>query len=150
MERQKFQRRPFFLKTEEIRQNLIKVIQNLPLDELKPLHVVIDEFHPGRKPSQQALLFAGPMTDISKQAWFSGRQHSVETLHEHCKREFLPEEFDIELCLQGYQKWGVTMHGDRYLIGSTTQLTVKGYSLYLEQVFAFGAAHGVQFSERPA
>ncbi len=89
------------------------------------------------------------MTDIAKQAWFEGRQHSVEVLHDFCKREFLPEEFDSELCRDGYRKWDIDPLGRRVLIGSTTQLTVKGYSLYLEQVFAFGSNLGVVFSASP-
>jgi hypothetical protein len=102
-----------------------------------------------RKMSQQALLFAGPMTDIAKQAWFEGRQHSVETLHLYCKQEFLPEEFDPTLCKDGYQKWDIDPAGRRVLVGSTTQLTVKGFGEYLESVFAFGGALGVVFTASP-
>ena len=47
-----------------------------------------------------------------------------------------------------YKKWGITPVGDRVLIGSTTQLTVRGMSEYLSQVYAYGASIGVQFTDR--
>lgn len=149
MNRQLYTTRPFLLKTEQVRERLVLAIRNLPIDEVKPLEVVIREQVKQRKLDQQALLFAGPMRDISEQAWFEGRQHSVEVLHEYLKRELLPEDFDPELCLDGYVKWDIDPSGNRILIGSTKQLTVKGYSMYLEAVFAFGASLGVQFRSSP-
>lgn len=141
-------KRTFYMRTDQARESAIALIRNLPLDDKKPMMVVVQAYKAERKLSQQALLFAGPMRDISEQAWFGGRQYSVEVLHEMCKREFLPEGYDDEQCKDGYIKWGVDPLGNRILVGSTTQLTVKGYSTYLEQVFAFGAEYGVQFSEK--
>ena len=141
----KFATRTINLKTEFQRDILMALVRNLPIDAEAPLQITVQEYQPVRKMSQQALLFAGPMRDIARQAWFDGRQYSVEVLHEFCKREFLPEDFDPELCKRGYQKWDIDPVGNRILVGSTTQLTVKGYSQYLEQVFAFGANLGVQF-----
>jgi hypothetical protein len=146
--RQSFVTRPFLLRSEQVRDSLIAVIRNLPIDADKPLEIVVREQVKARKLSQQALLFAGPMTDIAQQAWFNGRQFSVEVLHEFCKREFLPEAFDPELCKEGYQKWDVDPLGERVLVGSTTMLTVKGYRIYLEQIFSFGASQGVQFTTK--
>lgn len=143
-----FAKRSFFLRTEQARESLLALVRNLPLDDLKPLQVTIEEQRPVRKMSQQALLFAGPMTDIAEQAFIEGRQYSVEVLHEFCKREFLPEQFDPEQCSGDYRKWDVDPLGNRILVGSTTKLTVKGYSIYLEQVHAFGASLGVQFRTR--
>lgn len=146
--RSPFAKRSFFLRSEQTRESLLALVRNLPLDDLKPLQVIVEEQRPVRKMSQQALLFAGPMTDIAKQAFIDGRQYSVEVLHEFCKREFLPEQFDPEQCTDGYQKWDVDPLGNPVMVGSTTKLTVKGYSIYLEQVHSFGASLGVQFHER--
>lgn len=146
--RQSFAKRSFFLRTEQARESLLALVRNLPLDDLKPLQVTVEEQRPVRKMSQQALLFAGPMTDIAEQAFIDGRQYSVEVLHEFCKREFLPTEFDPELCVEGYRKWDDDPLGNPVMVGSTTKLTVKGYSIYLEQVHSFGASLGVQFHER--
>lgn len=142
-----FAKRRFEMRSEQVRESLLALVRNLPLDDRKPLQVTVEEYRPARKMSQQALLFAGPMTDIAEQAFFEGKQYSVEVLHHFCKKSFLPEQFDSELCRSDdYQKWGVDPLGERVLIGSTTDLTVKGYSLYLEQVFCFGAELGVQFT----
>lgn len=149
MNRSRFTARMFLVSSEKIRESLLSAIRNMPIDDVKPLQVLIREEVKARKLDQQALLFAGPMRDISEQAWFEGRQHSVEVLHEYLKRELLPEEFDPEFCVEGYVKWEIDPGGNRQLIGTTKKLTVKGYSNYLEGVFAFGAALGVQFSASP-
>lgn len=143
-----FAKRSFYLRSEQARESLVALVHNLPLDDLKPLQVIVEEQRPVRKMSQQALLFAGPMTDIAEQAFIDGRQYSVEVLHEFCKRQFLPNDFDPELCTDSYRKWDEDPHGNPVMVGSTTKLTVKGYSIYLEQVHSFGASLGVQFHER--
>ncbi len=149
MSRPPFTERKVLLVGEQQRDTVLNLVRNLPLDADNPLEVVVRERVKGRKMSQQALLFAGPMTDIANQAWLDGRQFSVEIWHEFMKREFLPEEFDPEQCKEGYEKYSLDPKGERIMIGSTTQLTVKGYSNYLEQVFAFGANLGVLFSASP-
>lgn len=146
--RQSFTKRTFFLRTEQARESIIALVRNLPLDDLKPLQVTVEEQRPVRKMSQQSLLFAGPMRDISEQAWISGRQFSVEVWHAYMKKKYLPEDFDPEKCLDNYEKYGVDPAGERVLIGSTTMLTVSGYSDYLEQVFSEGSDFGVQFRTR--
>lgn len=147
MTRPDFTKRTMILNSEAVRGTLLAAIHNLPIDADKPLQVTIEDWQPRRKLSQSALMFAGPLRDISEQAWIGGRQFSVEVLHEHCKREFLFEEFDPLLCKAGYCKWDYTPLGERVLIGSTTDLTVKGFSLYLEAVHAFGGSLGVMFHE---
>ncbi len=94
-------------------------------------------------------MWAGPLRDIAEQAWIEGRQHSAEVWHEYFKRELLPEEFDPERCKENYAKWAYDPGGERVLIGSTTQLTVKGFAEYLTAIEAFGAALGVMFSASP-
>lgn len=147
--RGRFATRTFLVSSETVRENLLAAVRNMPVDAKKPLQVLIREEVKVRKLDQQALMFAGPLRDISEQAWFEGRQHSVEVLHEYFKREFLPEEFDAELCVENYRKWDIDPSGNRVLVGSTKQLTVKGFSQYLEAVFAFGAAMGVEFHASP-
>ena len=62
------------------------------------------------------------------------------------KSDFLPEEFEEGITKEGYRKWDYTSSGDRFLVGSTTDLTVKGFAIYLQQVEAFGANLGVMFN----
>lgn len=149
MSRHPFKERKLYLVSQVQRDTLLALIPTLPLDSVKPLEIIIRERVKGRKLSQQALLFAGPMRDISEQAWFDGRQFSVQVLHEFCKRQFLPEDFGAEMCKEGYVKWGVDPLGERALVGSTTELTVRGYSQYIEQIHAFGANLGVEFHASP-
>ncbi len=144
-----FEKRTILLRGEEQRDRAIALLKNVPLDADKPLEVVVRYPEKARKLDQQALLFAGPLRDISQQAWFEGRQHSVEVIHEYLKRELLPEGFDPDQCLENYQKWEIDPGGNRVLVGSTKKLTILGYSNYLEGVFAFGAALGVEFTASP-
>ena len=146
--RPKFQTRQVFLRTEQQRALVTALLPNLPLDEENPLEVVIRERVKARGLDQNALMWAGPLADIAAQAWVNGRQFSAEVWHEHFKREHLPEEFDPELTKEGYRKWDYTPAGERVLIGSTTQLTKRGFSQYLEQIEADGAGMGVMFGAR--
>jgi len=123
------------------------LIQNVPIDRDNPLEVVVREKQKVRKLDQNARLWAGPLKDIAEQAWFGGKQFSDVVWHEFFKKEYLPDEFDPELCKEDYRKWDYTPIGDKVLIGSTTQLTVKGFAQYLEQVYAAGADLGVMFHE---
>lgn len=123
-------------------------LRNLPLDAENPIEVVVRERVKPRKMSQNALMWAGPLNSIAEQAWVNGKRFSAEAWHEHFKREYLPEEFDHELCLEGYVKWQFTPRGDRALVGSTSGLTVKGMAQYLTQIEAAGAELGVDFRGR--
>jgi hypothetical protein len=123
------------------------VLRNLPIDAEKPLEVVFREEPKVRKPDANAAMWAGPLRDIATQGFIRGKQYSADCWHEFFKREYLPEEFDPEQCREGYRKWDHTPNGDRVLVGSTTQLTVKGFAIYMTQVEAFGAGIGVMFTE---
>ena len=146
--RQKFPTRQIFLRTVQQRGILMALIPHLPMDEDNPLEILIREPVKARGMDQNALYWVGPLADIAAQAWVAGRKYSAEVWHEQFKRAYLPEEFDEELTKEGYRKWDITPNGDRVLIGSTTQLTKKGFSQYLTQVEADGAGLGVQFGVR--
>lgn len=147
--RQPFKPRPFLLRDERVRDTLVAAVRNLPLDAMYPLEVVIREPVKGRKLSQNAAMWAGALRDISEQAWVQGRRHSAEVWADFFKRELLPEDFNPEMCKEGYRKWDIDPGGDRILIGSTTQLTVKGFSEYLMAMEAYGASLGVLFTASP-
>ncbi len=147
--RAKFPTRTILLRTEQQREQALALLKHVPLDAAKPLELVVSEHKPPRKPDQNALYHAGPLKDCAEQIWVEGRQYSAETLHEYFKKQFLPEEYNEEECLKGYQKWAFDPSGARVLVGSTTKLTVRGFSIFLEQVHAFGASFGVQFHASP-
>lgn len=149
MRRQKFITRTIELRGWPQIDALSALISHLPIDPDNPIEAVFREKQKGRKPDANALMWAGPLKDIAEQAWVEGRRYSAEVWHEQFKRLYLPEEYDPELCKEGYRKWDYTPSGDRVLIGSTTQLTVKGFAQYLTQVEADGASMGVMFHENP-
>lgn len=150
MKRKKFATRKIVVYSASQIDVAVTIIRGMPVDPANPLEIRIGERMTTRNNDQNALMWAGPLRDISEQVWPDGVQYSAETWHEHFKREFLPEEADIDLTKEGYQKWVYLPSGERILKASTGDLTTKGFSLYLEQIYAFGSQHGVRFgvSER--
>ena len=151
MNRPPFQQRTFRLADREVVRRMVALIENIPVDAVRPLEVVIREEKRKRSLDQNALYWAGPLRDIAEQAWVQGRQYSADVWHEHFKREFLPDpdraDCDQSHVKDGFRKWCTTPGGLSVLLGSTTGLTVRGMASYLEQVYAYGASLGVQFSE---
>jgi len=125
----------------------ISAIQNAPIDTERPLEVIIREEQKGRSLSANALMWAGPLNDIASQAWVHGKQYSDLIWHEYFKEKFLPDFPDPTQVKEGYRKYEETPDGRRVLIGSTQKLTKHGFSLYMEQIYAYGAELGVRFSE---
>lgn len=148
--RQKFETRKILLREQAQVDLAIAALRNAPLDASHPVEFLLREEVKGRKPDQNALMWSGPLVDIAVQCWAEGRQYSDVVWHEYFKAQFLPEDFYPELCKEGYRKWDFDPGGNRVLIGSTTGLTIKGFSQYLEQIHAFGAQMGVEFHEPPA
>ena len=155
MKREKFQTRTIRLVGEQQVNTALALLPNLPIDAKKPLELVIREEVKARKLDQNALMWVGPLKDISEQAYVEGRRFSDVVWHEHFKEQYLPDEtqpgFDSELVKDPakYKKYDVTPSGNYVLVGSTTELSIKGFAIYLEQVYADGANLGVQFSANP-
>jgi hypothetical protein len=142
-EREKYKTRNIILLGDQQKELACAAIQNAPAG----VEVVIREPVKVRKLDQNALMWVGPLKDIAEQAYVEGRTFSDVVWHEHFKELYLPEEFDPELTKEGYRKWDYTPSGRKVLAGSTTQLTIKGFAQYLEQVYAFGASLGVMFKQ---
>ena len=147
----KIAQRIFVFNSAAVQSNCIMLARNLPVDG--SVEIVIRKASKIRTPDQSAAMWAGPLRDIEEQAWVKGRQFKADVWHEHFKREFLPEgdeeDFD-RLVKLGYRKWDYTPQGDRVLVGSTTQLTMRGMGQYMEKLTAYGASElGVQFHASP-
>jgi hypothetical protein len=125
----------------------ISAIQNAPIDIERPLEDIIREEQKVRSLSANALMWAGPLNDIATQAWVHGRQYSALIWHEYFKEKFLPDFPDPKQVKEGYMKYEETPDGRRVLTGSTNKLTKYGFSLYIENIYAYGAELGVKFSE---
>jgi hypothetical protein len=143
--RNKYETRKLYLANNMVRDTAIQLLQNAPIDPLQPLEVIIREKAKTRGNDANALMWAGALKDIAEQVWVDGRQFNAEVWHEHFKREHLPEDATEGITREGYRKWDVTPSGERVLVGSTTQLTTKGFSEYLERIHADGASMGVLF-----
>jgi len=127
------------------RTSLIWEILNLKLDG--SMVVEIKKYVKKRTNQQNSLAWAGMLNDFSMQVIIDGRKFLPETWHEQLKRNFLPESYDDELTLKGYQKWDLLPDDSMKLVGSTTKLTTKGFSQYMEACYAYGASEfGVRFS----
>ena len=145
MKREKYPTRTIVLVGSMQKDTARILLEQAPIDMHKPLELVIREQQKTRKLDQQSLMWVSQLADISAQAYVNGRTYSAEVWHDFFKREYLPDEYDPELCKEGYRKWDYSPDGERVLIGSTTQLTVKGFAQYLTQIEAHGASLGVMF-----
>jgi len=146
MKREKYPTRKIYLRGPVQVMTLQAVLQGIPLDPDRPVVVTIGEEVKKRNLSQNALMWVGPLKDISEQVYMNNRTYSDEVWAEYFKRQFLPEVANDHTVAE-YVKWQELPSGERILVGSTTQLTERGFAEYLEQVYAFGAQHGVEFHE---
>ncbi|MGE5513006.1 MAG: hypothetical protein ACM31O_17370 [Bacteroidota bacterium] len=157
MKRPKFITRKIRLDTQARVELFVAAVRSAPVDPDKPLEGLVREEVKVRGLDQNALMWSGPLKDISEQAWVKDengvpRRYSDKCWHEVFKERYLPEDDDPrleELAKEGYRKWEPAPGGGRKLVGSTTELTVKGFSEYLEQVYAQGASLGVLFHANP-
>jgi hypothetical protein len=127
-------------------------LANLPADPEHPIEIIFREEKKARSLDANARMWAGPLKDISEQAWLHRRQFSDEVWHHYFKEKYLPEENDPDFDLwtkDGYRKWDFGPNGDKILVGSTKQLTRHGFSNYLMMIEAEGASLGVMFHEAP-
>lgn len=137
-------------------QQALAALRNAPLDAVKPLEFVLQEFVEARGPDANALMWSGPLRDISEQAWVEDlarpgqkRRYRPECWHDYFKRAFLPEAFTEGITRKEYRKWAFAPDNQPVLVGSTKKLTKRGFALYLTEVEAFGANLGVQYHASP-
>ena len=135
-----FQTRTILLRKEKQRELAFNILNSLPLDDEKPLELRISEHHEKRSNQQNAMMWA-VLEQIARK---SGMNYSASTWHIFFNQEFLPEEHTEGITKQGYVKWEYLPNGNRNCIGSTTQLTKKGFSDYMEQIYAYVAGLGVE------
>jgi hypothetical protein len=146
-----FVTRRFILSDPAILARAIAAAQHAPVDPLRPLEMVIQERKVQRNNAQNDYYWRR-VTEIAEQAWIEGRQYRPEILHEYFKRELLPEDDpapESDYVRDNYRKWEHDPTGERILVGSTTMLTVRGFSDFTTRVEAFGAQLGVEFSANP-
>lgn len=149
-ERPKYHQHRLLLRTPLQVERAMAALMTAPLDALRPVEFLIREEVKERKLTQQGLMWVGPLADIAEQIVVEGRKFSAKVWHHHLKGLYLPDQYDAGLCIsEDYVKWEFDQSGDAVLVGSTTDLTTRGFTQYLEQVFAYGGNMGVHFHEAP-
>lgn len=138
----------YIISDEKSRGNAMLQLQALSLE---PVHVVEIKKHvKQRNHEQNSLQWAGMLADYSMQVVVDGRQYTAKVWHEHLKELHLPEQYEEGITLKNYVKWQEMPDGKLRLIGSTKQLTTKGFSEYMERCHAYGAQElEIRFTASP-
>lgn len=130
-------------------ENFISKVKALDLSQGYVANVTVKK--QSRSLTQNNLMWA-VLTEISNQLELAGKKYSPEAWHEYFKRDYLPElTDDLEDLVKNhetYQKWEYLPNGERKLKASTTDLTTKGFSEYMEQIFCFSSIEGVIFDSK--
>lgn len=112
-------------------------IQALSLEPV--MQVEIKRFVKKRNNGQNSFQWVGMLADFSEQGVFDGRTFGVKVWHDYLKEKFLPESYEEGITLKGYVKWQEMPDGSLRCIGSTTKLTTKGFSEYMERCYSYGS-----------
>lgn len=123
----------YFLVDQPRKQNAINFIQQLPTDPKKPLTITIQE--KTRSLEQNARLWA-TLRDISEQVVWCGRKMDSESW-KHVFTAALKKQETVP-----------GLNGGFVVLGqSTRKMSVREMSDLIELMNAFGAEHGVRWSE---
>lgn len=144
--RDQYETRTIYLRSTEQIDILLKLIPNLPLDNEKPLQVVIREAVDVRS-IRQNKLYHTVLHNIADQLWLNGRKFDKTTWEVFMKQQFLPECVDEKITSVNYKKWTWLPTGDRILVGSTTELKVLGMTRYMDEIIKFAAENGVVITD---
>lgn len=127
------------------KQTALAMINSAP--EAAGLEVVLREVPKQRTDPQNKLMWA-LLGDIAQQVWVDKRQFVSDTWNIYFKALNLPEgnEDDLSDLVKNpdtYEKWRVLPNGDRQLNASTTDLSMNGFSQYIEKMCVFAAQKNV-------
>ena len=134
------------IRSEQQKELLTNKISNLPIDEKRPIQVVISEETKARGLDQNGYYWLR-LGEISAQAFSNKRLYSSDVWHEYCKRNVMPDQVETKNG-EMVSKWIESPDGHAVVI-STTQLSKKQFAEYTEMCEALGASMGVMFSARP-
>lgn len=146
MTRPKFEQRRLLLRGQDQVDRAIALLRNLPLDDKKPLEVLVREEVKGRKLDQNGYYWMR-LGEIAEQAWVNKKQFNSDLWHEYAKRHLMPEEVTTKDG-ERRSKWIEAPDGELSVI-STTLLERACFAEYTTIVEAFGASLGVEYSANP-
>lgn len=120
------------LRTPELRRRAMDAIRSIPLNEVWECD--LRPWKSTRSQEQNALYWVR-LTEISEQLFPEDKQYSPEVWHEWMKAKFLG-------------KTVIVVDGEPHIVPkTTTTLKTVDFADYLTQVEAWGAEHGVRFSD---
>lgn len=137
----------FKIDSEKSKHYMLMELQALSLEPVKIVEV--KPYQKLRTSDQNRLMWKSLLGDFASQAFVDGRLFGANVWHEHLKELFLPEQAEDGITKEGYQKWLEMPTGKLKMVGSTTMLTTRGMSEYLEQCYSFGCDLGVRFTAVP-
>lgn len=132
-----------------VRSNQQRELAKRLIDELpEGYEIVFRKESKKRTKEQNSYSWAGMLGDFKRQGFVNGRQFKEMDWHEYLKKLFLPDHYIEGITLKGYRKWIELPDGTLHMVGSTTQLTVLGFSNYINECVAFGAQElGIMFTD---
>lgn len=145
-ERAKFVTRTITLSDEAIVARAKLVLDNLPIDTLRPLQLVIQEA-PKKRSLDQNNYYWMRLGEIAEQAWSEGRQFTSDVWHEYARRNLMPDKIMTKDGVRR-SKWTEMPDGSTTII-STTMLDRASFADYCTALEAFGSELGVLFSADP-
>ena len=132
------------------KQTALAMINSAP--EAAGLEVVLREVPKQRTDPQNKLMWA-LLGDIAQQVWVNKRQFVADTWNIYFKALNLPEGTEDDLAdlvknPDTYEKWRELPDGERQLNASTTDLTMYGFTEYIEKLYVFVAKENVVLGAR--
>lgn len=148
-----FQQGPILFRAELQRQRAIEVLQRLPLDEDRPLRMVIDCPLPSKSREQEERYHA-MIGDISKQFQHCGKEWKLDDMKRILVDQFRRDTFNDPEFADLWAKMGVSemapsLRGEGVvLLGiQTRKFPSKLASVFIEWLYALGAELNIQWSE---
>jgi NinB protein len=147
MTRDPYTKRTLLLASEMVKETAKLLIDNAPLDPIKPIQVTIGEATKQRGLDANGYYWL-VLNQIAEQGWLHGKRFNSDAWHEYAKRSLMQDEITTKDG-EKRSKWIELPEGAMAVI-STTQLEKSCFAEYTTLVEVFGAQElGVRFSVRP-
>ncbi len=138
-----FKKIKYLLRTPIQKDSAIYCIQKLPLNEEKPLEVIIQEHKEKRTPPQNRYYWRR-LEEIARQAEIDKKKYVAKAWHIYCKENIM-DDYVINKDGERVSKWIDLPLKGRTII-STTELEKESFAKYITQVEVFGVELNVRFS----
>lgn len=132
------EKQTFYLRTEQVRRNLIENIRNLPIDPARPLEVEVSP--PKRTLSQNRKMWP-LLHDLAEQVTWHGEKYDEEDWKDLITALVAKTKKQEQRMAPGIGG-GMVMFGER-----TSKMRVPQMVDVIEAIYWFGTERGVRFSE---